>query len=255
MNRAKEVIYVRRPLSRAAKRRLKYVGIFLLVFALLLVLFVFIGFPLIFMNSIALQRLLMFTNWNLPSKSSHFEKFELLAGLRNFYVSVNDLNSKKIISLGVWHLLPYIYEPDVITDSEFDFESVLKSGNSSVLFYFHGTGEDRSSAFEKYKQFRGFFHVITFDYRSYADSTKAELSEDAVVNDCVQLYERLLTRTNASIIFWGHSLGSALATRTLAIIQAKHVRQPIGLVLEAAFTKMSEELYVHPYDFRLVAVF
>jgi abhydrolase domain-containing protein 12 len=243
-----EVVYVRKTLSKVNKRRLKCIGIFLIVLALLCVLFAFIGIPIIFMKSIAFQRLLMFTNWGLPSDGSYFRKYELKPGLRNLYVSVKDMNSKSIVSLGVWHLLPYMLEEAVITEQNFDFDEALKNSNRSIVLYFHGTGEDRSSSLTKYTIFRFFFHVITFDYRSYGDSSKNELSEDAVVNDCVQLYEWLVTKTSAPIFIWGHSLGTALASRTTVILHSKpNISQPVGLILEAAFTKMSEELYVHPY--------
>jgi abhydrolase domain-containing protein 12 len=89
---------------------------------------------------------------------------------------------------------------------------------------------------------------LTSQSIGYGDSSKNELSEDAVVNDCVQLYEWLVTKTSAPIFIWGHSLGTALASRTTVILHSKpNISQPVGLILEAAFTKMSEELYVHPY--------
>ncbi|RZC39307.1 monoacylglycerol lipase ABHD12-like [Asbolus verrucosus] len=174
-------------------------------------------------------------------------KYELLSGFRNLYVSVKEENSNNIISLGTWHMLPYNLEDKAITAKNFDFDEALKNA-TSVLLYFHGTGEDRSSSLKKYNIFRYFFHVVAFDYRSYADSTYGELSESAVVNDCVQLYEWLTRRTLAPIFIWGHSLGAALATRSTAVLRSKpEIPQPIGLILEAPFTKMSDELYVHPY--------
>lgn len=102
----------------------------------------------------------------MPSENSYYKKYELKPGIRNLYVTVNDLNTKNLISLGVWHLLPFISEETVITDPNFDFENALKHSNRSVLLYFHGTGEERTSSLEKYEIFRFFFHVITFDYRS-----------------------------------------------------------------------------------------
>ncbi|XP_063911023.1 lysophosphatidylserine lipase ABHD12-like [Zophobas morio] len=248
VTRSNDVVYLKKSLSKKAKKRLKCAGIFLIILLIIVFLLAFVGLPVFFMNSLALQRLIMFTNLGLPSEVSHFRKYELKPGLRNFYVSVKDVLSKDVISLGVWHLLPYTFQEHVITDQNFDYDDALLNSNMSVLLYFHGTGEDRSSSLSKYSIFRFFFHVITFDYRNYADSSKNELSEDAVVNDCVQLYEWLTTKTKSRIIIWGHSLGSALATHTVSLLQTKpNVTQPVGLVLEAAFTKMSEELYVHPY--------
>lgn len=93
------------------------------------------------------------------------------------------------------------------------------------------------------------FCVVSYVYGvlDYGDSSDVELSEDGVVNDCVQLYEWLISKTDTDIYLWGHSLGTALAAHTALILSRRNIRQPVGLVLEAAFTKMSEELKVHPY--------
>lgn len=147
-------------------------------------------------------------------------------------------------------------------DKSFDYDFALKNSNLSVLLYFHGKGEDRSNSLLKYDVLRLLFHVITFDYRStvykyqtgffikkkivgFADSTEDELSEDAVVKDCVQLFNWLHNKTNAPIFFWGHSLGTAIATKTAALLK-NGAKQPVGLVLEAPFTSMKDELYAHP---------
>nr|XP_023019045.1 monoacylglycerol lipase ABHD12-like isoform X2 [Leptinotarsa decemlineata] len=80
----------------------------------------------------------------------------------------------------------------------------------------------------------------------YADSSPGSLSETAVVNDCVQLYYWVKNRTLSPIYVWGHSLGSALATRTVASLENSGIHT-YGLVLESAFTNLRDELYVHPF--------
>lgn len=75
----------------------------------------------------------------------------------------------------------------------------------------------------------------------YADSTQAVLSEEGVVLDCIQVYRWLLTKTKAKIYVWGHSLGTALSTHTVARLRDENV-VPAGLILEAPFTNMREEL-------------
>lgn len=103
----------------------------------------------------------------MPSDQTYFNTYELKPGLRNFYVPVKDKKSNRTVNLGVWHLLPYTSQPDVINqDPNYDFDEDLRTTDKNVLLYFHGTGEDRSSARDKYKIFRFFAHVITFDYRS-----------------------------------------------------------------------------------------
>lgn len=80
----------------------------------------------------------------------------------------------------------------------------------------------------------------------YADSSNAEMFEDAVVNDAVQVYKLLQARNFTDIFIWGHSLGSALATRMVSELKKENIF-PVGLVLESAFTSMRDEIPVHKY--------
>lgn len=82
--------------------------------------------------------------------------------------------------------------------------------------------------------------------KGYADSTNAELFEDTIVNDAVELYKKLKTHNVTKIFVWGHSLGSALATRMVSELGKENIF-PVGLVLESAFTSMREELPMHKY--------
>lgn len=81
----------------------------------------------------------------------------------------------------------------------------------------------------------------------YADSTEAPLSELAVVSDMVHVYKWLMRSTNPSkkILIWGHSLGAALATHTVASLKDGRII-PGALFLEAPFTTMKEEIPHHP---------
>lgn len=206
---------------------------------------VFVVFPLVFMNSINIQRYLIFTHFNLPSSEKYFETYRL-PGYLNKYVTVNDSNGETNKTLGVWQMLPVLLTYESLHNPSFDYEEALLNSNYSVLIYFHGTGESRSDSSRKYQLLRYYFHIIAFDYRSYADSSDGILSEKAVINDCVQLYEWVQNRTNSPIYLWGHSLGASLATDTaVALRDLNHY--PKGLVLESAFTSLRDELYVHPY--------
>jgi len=55
-------------------------------------------------------------------------------------------------------------------------------------------------------------HVITFDYRGYADSTDVPPSETGVVTDGTFVYrwvkELVGQNSNAQLFVWGHSLGT-----------------------------------------------
>lgn len=79
----------------------------------------------------------------------------------------------------------------------------------------------------------------------YGDSTNADLSEEAVVSDLTQFYKWIRNKTSARIFIWGHSLGTAIGTRTVAALREQNII-PTGLILEAPFTTMREELPLHP---------
>lgn len=69
--------------------------------------------------------------------------------------------------------------------------------------------------------------------------------EENVVNDCIQVYKWLRSRTDAPIYVWGHSLGTSLATSTLSKLGEE--ANVTGLILEASFTNFREALYHNPY--------
>ncbi|CAH1119732.1 unnamed protein product [Phaedon cochleariae] len=232
--------------KQCCSRRCKMILILIFVVVLVLsFLFVFVVIPLVFMNSISLQRLLIFTRFNLPSKTKYFEEYKFPA-FKNEYVTVQDYDSGTNKSLGVWHILPVEEGIKALNDSKFDYNLSLATSNYSVLIYFHGTGEVRSFSERKYQLLSFYFHVIAFDYRGYGDSSSGYLSEKTIVNDCVQLYGWIRNRTQSPIYIWGHSLGSAVAAETVATLKKKD-ESPSGLILESAFTSLEEELYVHPY--------
>lgn len=70
--------------------------------------------------------------------------------------------------------------------------------------------------------------------------------EDAIVNDSVQVYKWLQAHNFTDIFVWGHSLGSALATRMVSELKKEDIF-PVGLILESAFTSMREEIPQHKY--------
>ena len=52
----------------------------------------------------------------------------------------------------------------------------------------------------------------------------------------------LQSQARPRIVLWGHSLGTAIATRTLMEIQEQTGDLVAGLVLESPFNKMEDEL-------------
>ncbi|XP_060520206.1 lysophosphatidylserine lipase ABHD12-like [Cylas formicarius] len=215
--------------------------LFLILLSFLLV---FVVLPLVFMLSIRLQQLLIFTHWNQPRNKSYYENFRF-SGLKNRYVIVKDDDAQQSLALGLWQILPIELAKMAIHTRKFDYDEALRNGKYSVVLYFHGTGEDRTDNTMKYQLLRLFFHVIAFDYRCYGDSTNGELFEQSVVNDCIQIFQWVKNHTNAPIYIWGHSLGTAICTSMIS--QLNRIGAIKGLILEAPFTDLKDEIYQHPY--------
>lgn len=166
-------------------------------------------------------------------------------GTRNLYVGVKDFyNEKTNINLGVWHLVPENLIP-ATNNPNFDYDESLLNSRYPVVIYFHGQAATRIQALPTYLVLRKYFHVIVFDYRNYGDSTEAQLSEVAVVNDGIQFYNWLMTKTHSDIYVWGHSLGCGISTHTVARLKDYNI-VPKGLVLEAPFSNLQDEVYNHP---------
>uniref|UniRef100_A0A2P2I2R6 Monoacylglycerol lipase ABHD12-like n=1 Tax=Hirondellea gigas TaxID=1518452 RepID=A0A2P2I2R6_9CRUS len=228
--------------------------------------------PLLYKTCPAVPRHLVFLNfvcyplgydYNKPSKVG-------LEGVDNFYITV-----RPGVILGVWHLLPKPFnntppsdqdqrqqhlhqlqqhkqrqhQPGYCTHSD-HYENELRDGRPVVL-YLHGNSSSRlqPSRVALYKVLTGMgFHVITFDYRGYGDSSRVSPSEEGLVEDarCVYRYIRRVVGGNSPVIVWGHSLGTGVschAVRTLC----DEGRGPDALILEAPFNNMRDEVAEHPF--------
>lgn len=73
----------------------------------------------------------------------------------------------------------------------------------------------------------------------YGDSTKAEMNEEGIVSDIVELFKWVKERTNSQVYIWGHSLGTGVGTQTIARLSEESI-QPAGLVLEAPFSSVTD---------------
>ena len=87
------------------------------------------------------------------------------------------------------------------------------------------------------------FHIVAVDYRGYADSTGYPC-EESVVDDSVAAYNWIKHQNpKARIIVWGHSLGSAIATKLVARLVND---PPLCLILETPFNNLYEAAYNYP---------
>uniref|UniRef100_A0A1Y1JRB4 Uncharacterized protein n=1 Tax=Photinus pyralis TaxID=7054 RepID=A0A1Y1JRB4_PHOPY len=214
----------------------------LLLLLVLAFIVIFVVPPVTFMLSIGVQRYVIFlaTYGNETGGFTNFKEIGL-EGLRNLYVPV-DHNG----TLGVWHVLPLEYTYEAVTSASYNYDDALADGKYPVLLYLHDSGENRITSKNKYMILRRFFHVIAFDYRSYGDSTDAELSEGGLVHDSANLYRWTRTHTGNDAYVWGHGLGSSIAAKTVAQLRNESI-VPKGLFLESAFTNLEELLTVNSY--------
>ena len=145
-------------------------------------------------------------------------------------------------SIGVWHMNP------ITTNA--NPETVKK-----VVLYCHGNAHHRaqSNRLGLYKVLReNGFHVVTFDYRGFADSRKAELpTERCAIDDIITviqwMYQQNIATKDSQFLLWGHSLGTSLSTQALCNLQDSHPHlAPDGLVLEAPFNTLMDEIKCYP---------
>lgn len=84
-------------------------------------------------------------------------------------------------------------------------------------------------------------------FEDFGDSTRAPLTEGALVEDCIQVYDAVRNSTAGDIFFWGHSMGAAIALSTMVALEKRNLSRPKGIILEAPFTSLQDEIYHHPY--------
>ena len=149
--------------------------------------------------------------------------------------------------ISTWHILPDTYQEN-ITDPRV-FNSALSDG-ATIILYLHGnTGtRARSNRIKVYKELakRG-YHVITFDYRGFGDSTCLP-SEHGLMEDAMLVWDWIQTHApNSRVFIWGHSLGSAAATHLAEELWYKRSVYPKGIILDAPFPNMIEAATNHPF--------
>jgi pimeloyl-ACP methyl ester carboxylesterase len=159
-----------------------------------------------------------------------------------------------------------------------DYFNEKLTQSERIIIYFHGNGGTRALSFRvnKVKALAAQLsaHVITIDYRGFADST-GKPSEDGTFLDSVAVlkwinniileqnhFGYLIQATNECqglrppphLYIYGHSLGTAIGTN-LAMQMTKIAPGSLsGLILDAAFTTLTEAAFSHPITliFRII---
>lgn len=114
----------------------------------------------------------------------------------------------------------------------------------------HGNTASRGSGhrIDVYRLLRQLgYHVISLDYRGYGDSDSVSPTEEGVVLDAIAVFQYIRNLTNNPIFIWGHSLGTGVATNMLSQLEHKPEINPRGVILEAPFTNIRDEIRQHPF--------
>ncbi|XP_039390079.1 protein ABHD12B isoform X2 [Mauremys reevesii] len=178
-----------------------------------------------------------------------FAKPELLLNHTvNFY-----LTTEPEVTIGVWHVLPASRGIEAQGKDHSWYEETLADDNP-VIIYLHGNGGNRGQdthfgsncrasghrvSLMKVMSGAG-FHILALDYRGYGDSSGYP-SETGLTTDAMCLYDWVKARSgNSTVLFWGHSLGSGVATNLARkLLEEKGIQVDL-IVLEAAYTNIRE---------------
>lgn len=216
--------------------------------ATLFVLIVIFGFiPVLFRYAYPLQRTIIFLNfvkWTRTEDLRTPDKLGLPA-TRNFYITTDE-----DVTLGVWHVLPASLMNESVNANDSFYEEALSHGEP-VIVYMHGNSGSRggSHRVELYTLLRRMnYHVITFDYRSYGDSSPVSPTEMGVVADGKYVFKWVQQRTKTSPLYvWGHSLGTGVSSHALSLL-SQEGKKADGLILESPFNNLRDELTEHPFS-------
>ncbi|KAG9481116.1 protein ABHD12B [Eleutherodactylus coqui] len=205
---------------------------------------IYICFPIVIRLFPALMGKLVYLNMvKLPLFVDLKNPGELLNHTVNFY-----LTSEEGITVGIWHTVPASRGEEAKGKDQRWFESALSDDNP-VIIYLHGNGGTRAVDHRvqlmKVLSSAG-FHVLSLDYRGYADST-GHPSEEGLTTDSVFLYEWVKARSRGNpVCLWGHSLGTGIATNAARKLQEKG-NPADAVILESPYTNIKEAGANHPF--------
>lgn len=159
-------------------------------------------------------------------------------------------------------------------DKESLFEEILRKTKDPIVLYLHGNTGTRANGHrvDLYKTLRRLgYHVIAMDYRGFADSSDISPTETGCVNDALAMYQYIKNMTNSPVFVYGHSLGSVInllfdrhksprlnflvirvgtgiGLHMVSIVNKCNIDNPKGVILEAPFNNMRDEVVKHPFS-------
>lgn len=156
-------------------------------------------------------------------------------------------------------------------DKEIIFEEILRKTKDPIVLYLHGNTGTRANGHrvDLYKTLRRLgYHVIAIDYRGFADSSDISPTETGCVSDAFHMYSYIKNLTNNPVFVYGHSLGrligfaheeaknlccllcsgTGIGLHMVSVIDKSNIDNPRGVILEAPFNNMKDEIKKHPFS-------
>ncbi|XP_041985725.1 lysophosphatidylserine lipase ABHD12 isoform X1 [Aricia agestis] len=222
--------------------------------------------PLVFKYSKTFQRGIIFSNFLPVFRDLEDPASSGLDGARNLYIEFQSKVDNCRIKIGLWHILPKSVNERLKTKLQQTadkeelnsiFDEALATSKTPIILYAHGNALARTAPHRVllYQLFQKLdYHTIALDYRGYGDSTNVNPSEDGVVEDLLMVYDWIRTIIDKSdspppVFVWGHSLGTGISSHLLGNLDTlcsslldRPLPQPQGLILEAPFTTLEEEV-------------
>lgn len=222
------------------------IGVILFVILFLAFLAIWVIFPLVYMNSISVQRFFLFYTFQIP-KNPEFDNPQKygIDGVVNFYITTKNTDNSSLVSIGSWLIVPesQINSSSIKLHNKETAANLISTTTYPIIIYTHGVGCNRILPMETYKVLRKSFMIVAHDPRGYGDSGSGlPPSELGIVSDMSQIFKWIRFQTKNDIYIWGHSLGTALSTHTVRTLNEEYNIVPSGLILESAFTTMREEI-------------
>lgn len=113
--------------------------------------------------------------------------------------------------------------------------------NQKWIFYIHGNKYDVLHYYKYVNKLLNIGNVLVFDYRGYGLSDGIP-SPRGCVEDTLLVWDYFLKNIsdNSKTIFYGNSLGGAIACKTLLTLIEQQKKIPSGLLLESTFTSVTD---------------
>ncbi|XP_068803671.1 protein ABHD12B [Struthio camelus] len=152
------------------------------------------------------------------------------------------LTTEPGVTVGVWHTVPGSRAAEARGKDRSWYQEALADAHP-VIIYLHGNGGTRAASHRvQFLKLMGAadFHVLALDYRGYGDSS-GHPTESGFTTDVLALYHWVKARSgNSSVIFWGHSLGTGIATNAARKLREDRGLQVDAVVLESPYTSIRE---------------